>query len=86
MADDTSKSQGTQSEDISKPKSDEPPSFQPATGGSKQSGLPWGFVALSAAGAFLFMNKEKIGSKGGFVYIIGAIVLGILSANMLARK
>jgi hypothetical protein len=48
--------------------------------------VPWGFLALAAAGTFLFMNKEKLGSEGGFIYIIGAIVLGVLSANMLARK
>jgi len=56
---------------------------------SKQSsshGLPWGFVAAAAAGFFLLSNKDKLGHDGAFIYIIGAIVLGVLSANMLGRK
>jgi len=50
------------------------------------TGLPWGFVAAAAAGFFLFMHKEQLGQSGGFIIVIGAIFLGIMSANLMQRK
>ncbi len=50
------------------------------------TGLPFWFVALSAAGIFLYSNREKLGQKGGFIFVIGAVVLGVLSGNMLGRR
>ena len=63
-----------------------PPKDEVSDEGSKQTGLPWGFVAAAAAGTFLVMNLEKVRVNGGSIYVIGAVVLGILSANMLSRK
>lgn len=47
--------------------------------------LPWG-IAASAAVFFLMMDKDKLVQKGGFIYIIGAIVLGVATANRYRRK
>jgi MFS family permease len=79
-------SQDTESEQPSNTEADGSAPDQPSNGGSTQSGLPWGFVALAAAGTFLFMKNEMLGTQGGFIYIIGAIIVGILSANMLTRR
>ena len=57
-----------------------------ASGGASAGGLPWGFVAGAAAIFFLLSNKEKLGGEGAFIYIIGAIVLAVLSANMFSRR
>lgn len=63
-----------------------PPRDESAEEGSKQTVLPWAFVAAAAAGTFLAFNWEKVRGRGGFIYLIGAVVLGILSANMLSKK
>lgn len=68
----------------------EQPSMNKKESKSEQSagagGLPWGVVAAAAAGTFLWFNKDRLSHEGGFFYIIGAIALGVMSANMLGRK
>lgn len=49
-------------------------------------GLPWLFVATTAAGVFIFSNRDKLDEDGGFIIIIGAIILAVMSANMMTRE
>jgi hypothetical protein len=58
---------------------------QPANASSPSSGLPFGFVAAAAAGIFILSHQEQLGHEGGLIVIIGAVVLGLISARMLFR-
>lgn len=60
---------------------------EPSDSPKKSSaGLPFGFIAAAAAGWFLMGHREQLGQQGGFIFIIGAVVLGVLSAGMMSRK
>lgn len=63
-------------------KSSNPPPQAASTGGE----LPWGFVAVAAGAFFLMSNKAHLAGDGAFIYLIGAIVLGVLSANSLSSR
>jgi len=84
MNDDAGTLQGAQQGDLAQTHDEE--SDCPAGVGSTKAGLPWGFVAFAAAGTFLFLNKEAVMTDGGFIYGIGALVLGVMLANMMAGK
>jgi hypothetical protein len=62
------------------------PASAPASQPSGSSGLPFGIIAAAAAGWFLMGHKNQLGENGGFIIIIGAVVLGLLSASMLSKK
>lgn len=74
----------------------DPGSARPECGGGVQNqppaqtggggGLPWGFVAVAAAAFFLYSNRQSLAGDGAFIYIVGAVILGVMSANMLARR
>ena len=74
-----------QVEQEAKPR-EEKPANAPASKPSSSSGLPFGIIAAAAAGWFLMGHKNQLGEKGGFIIIIGAVVLGLLSASMLSKK
>ena len=48
------------------------------------AGLPFGFVAVAAGAFFLYSHREQLAGKGGFIVLGGAIILGIMSANIFA--
>ena len=80
----------------SKSKNDGPVLDQPLIGKEKiqkvtdqkpvAGGLPWGFVAVTAGILYFWRNIDKLGHRGGFIYIIAAIVLGVLSANIIVGR
>ena len=74
---------GEQNPTVSEQKTQNEPPPQPA---SSSGGLPFGIIAAAAAGWFLMGHKDQLGDKGGFIIVIGAIVLGVMSAGMLSKK
>lgn len=76
-------SKGEPNPSASEQKAPNEPQPQPA---SSSGGLPFGIIAAAAAGWFLMGHKEQLGDKGGFIIVIGAIVLGVMSAGMLSKK
>lgn len=60
------------------------PESKPASAGA--GGLPWGFVAIAGGVFYLMSNKANLAGDGAFIYVIGAIVVGVLSANNLTRQ
>lgn len=43
------------------------------------------FAAFGAAFAFAAVNQDKLQQEGGFICLIGAAVLGVLTAGMTSN-
>jgi hypothetical protein len=48
--------------------------------------LPYGLVWVLAFGAFLLANGDKLGQPGGFIVVVGGVVLATISAGWMTTR
>jgi hypothetical protein len=53
---------------------------------SKSGGLVWIVIVIAAGGFFVWANRDKLGQKGGIVIVVAAIVIGIITANIIKKS